>query len=276
MNAILNNPPTFLNAEEFANLGNGGVTNPEALDIFADLNWLGNNPQTIPADSQQPQPHQQPPLSPTPTPLPPLPPFQPTPSPTLPSSTVATNAVKKDIIKYLYNTGSCAYLQSCFAKLEDIDSVSDSVLYNKFKIGLIIDSVLGKNSSDKNLASYVFTFFEVLLNEAKKFTPADIQKYIEVFSMSLQKDKITILNDSGSNIIAKILSAKDLDEILNSVQDNDTPSMKALKSSLQNISLLLSLTLTKRLFSPYIASFFDDSQQQQQQQQPPAKRIKTQ
>lgn len=254
MNSIINNPPTFLNAEDFTLQRD--IPNPETLDIFADLNWMENN--------NAPRPQTPPPPPPPQTPPPPMPRTPP------PSSISSSDSLKKDIIKYLYNTGSCAYLQSCFAKLEDIDNVNDNILYKKFKIGLIIDSVLGKNSSDKNLANYVFTFFEVLLTEAKKFTPPDIQKYIEVFSTSLQKDKITILNDSGSNIIARILGARDVDEILRSIQDNDSPSMKALKSSLQNISLLISLTLTKRLFSPYVASLFKN------EDEPPAKRLKTQ
>jgi hypothetical protein len=265
MNSVFNNPPSFLNAEDFANLGSF-TPNPETLDVFADLNWMNSEPREEPRIIPQEQ-QQQPPSSmvssPPPPPLPSLPPLPP-----LPPVTTA-DSLKKDIIKYLYNTGSCAYLQSCFSKLEDIDGVNDNVLYKKFKIGLIIDSVLGKNSSDKNLANYVFTFFEVLLTEAKKFTPPDIQKYIEVFSTSLQKDKITILNDSGSNIVSRILAAKDVDEILNSVQDNDSPSMKALKSSLQNISLLVSLTLTKRLFSPYVASLFTSGDE------PPTKKMKS-
>jgi len=43
MNTLLNNPPSFLNAEDFSLQERNLIPNPEALDIFADLNWTENN-----------------------------------------------------------------------------------------------------------------------------------------------------------------------------------------------------------------------------------------
>lgn len=139
MNTILNNPPSFLNAEDFSiPQQRDFINNPETLDIFADLNWMESNNN----NNEEPQIQTQPPENPPPQQInqPSIPPV---------SSMSSPDSLKKDIIKYLYNNGSCAYLQSCFSKLEDIDSVNDQLLYKKFKIGLVIDSVLGKNSSDK-------------------------------------------------------------------------------------------------------------------------------
>lgn len=274
MNSLLNNPPSFLNADDFSLHERNLIPNPESLDIFADLSWSNNNSNNNNDNignnnndsannilrSGEPLVQEQTLQTPQ------VQTVQPSTIPQV-SSVSTTESLKKDIIKYLYNKGSCAYLQSCFSKIEDIDTINDAVLYKKFKTGLLIDSILGRNGSEKNIASYIFTFFEVLLTEAKKFTPADIQKYIDVFSTSLQKDKITILNDSGSNIISRILASNDVDEIFKSVQDNDSPSMKALKSSLQNISLLVSLTLTKRFFTPHMASLFKT-------EEPPIKKLK--
>ncbi|TLY46834.1 MAG: hypothetical protein E6K54_08000 [Gammaproteobacteria bacterium] len=246
---MITNPPSFVNAEDFARADFTNfvdLQNPESLDIFTQLNF--GDGETSPL--QQPEALPTAPLiSPQPMPtyeqaLPPVVPEVDTIS--------VTSSLKKDIIKYLYTSNSCEYLKNAFSKVEDIDNASDQILYKKFKIGLVMDSMVGRNSSDKNLAKYVFSFFEVLLSEAKKFTPVDVHKYIDVFSESMMKDKITILNDSGLGTLSNILTSNNVDDMLRSVINNDSPSLRALKSSLQNISLLISLALTKKMFTPFL------------------------
>jgi len=291
------NPPSFLNAEDFARVEftNLDLNNPETLDIFSDLNWVDNadsshnhnaSPQTIAQPISQhatpqivAQPITQPsqPLITTSTP----PISQPTNIqdrivpmsinvPELSDTISVTNSLKKDIIKYLYNSNSCDYLKNCFAKVEDIDATNDQVLYKKFKLGLVLDSMIGKNSSDKNLAKYVFTFFEVLLSEARKFMPADVHKYIDVFSESMAKDKITILNDSGLGNLSNVLTSNNLDDMIKSLVSTDSPSLRALKSSLQNISLLVSLALSKKMFTPFLGGLFSKAESDE----PPKKKFR--
>lgn len=112
------------------------------------------------------------------------------------------NSLKRDIIKYLYKNNQCGYLKSAISDEGELEKLSDDILYKKFRIGLVIDSVLGRTSSDKNLASYVFTFFETLLEEVQKLSSPEYKKYFEVFSLSLKKDKVLLLSDSNSSTIA--------------------------------------------------------------------------
>lgn len=263
MSDTLFNPPSFLDAERFSNQDiNNSLEQPniESLDIFSDINWLGNNNTSVPSNSNRnltqpivlenlPSITQERSLSDQEVHLPePL---------RITEPIITDNSLKRDIIKYLYKNNQCGYLKSAISDEGDLEKLSDDILYKKFRIGLVIDSVLGRTSSDKNLASYVFTFFETLLEEAQKLSSPEYKKYFEVFSLSLKKEKVLVLSDSNSSTIASVLAANDIDSFLQKYVSSDIPSIRALKCSVQNISLLVSLTLTKKLLSPLLSSFIN-------------------
>lgn len=55
MSDTLFNPPSFLDAERFSNQDiNNSLEQPniESLDIFSDINWLGNN-TSVPSSSNR-------------------------------------------------------------------------------------------------------------------------------------------------------------------------------------------------------------------------------
>lgn len=262
MSNTLFNPPSFLDAERFSNQDiNNSLEQPniESLDIFSDINWIGNN-TSVPSNSNRnltqpivlenlPSLTQERSLLDQEVHLP---------EPLRITEPITTdNSLKRDIIKYLYKNNQCGYLKSAISDEGDLEKLSDDILYKKFRIGLVIDSVLGRTSSDKNLASYVFTFFETLLEEAQKLSSPEYKKYFEVFSLSLKKEKVLVLSDSNSSTIASVLAANDIDSFLQKYVSSDIPSIRALKCSVQNISLLVSLTLTKKLLSPLLSSFIN-------------------
>lgn len=284
MSDTLFNPPSFLDAESFSNpeITSFEQPNIETLDIFSDINWLGGNTSAQSSSSSRNRTQ--------PITLENLPPLQQETLPIIQESRLldqevrfpealrmqepmtTDHSLKRDIIKYLYKNNQCGYLKTAISDENELEKLSDDVLYKKFRIGLVIDSVLGRNSSDKNLASYVFTFFETLLDEAQKLSSPEYKKYFEVFSLSLKKEKVLVLSESSSSTIASVLAANDIDSFLQKYVSCDTPSIRALKCSIQNISLLVSLTLTKKLLSPLLSTFINSDDTYE----PSAKKQKTQ
>lgn len=262
-NSTLFGPPSFLDADLF-NIVDGVLSNPNpsasisssnnlnnsTSDLFTDLSWLDGDTQTQQPTTQPASvPQQAPTLELPQTPSQPL--LQP---PDSYSTSHSPDSIKRDIMRHIYKTGNCSYLKSTIPNIETFDSTPDEVLFKKFTLGIVLDSALGMNTSDKNLAEYIFVFFDTLFEEAQKFSPPDIKKYIEVFHISLKKEKINIMLDSGNSTIANILRSNDTESLLQSLQNNDSPSQRALKSSLQNLSLLVCVSLLKKMLTPSVLS----------------------
>lgn len=169
---------------------------------------------------------------------------------------LTAESFKRDIVKYLFSKKNSSFLNTCFSSLEEIDILDDSALNHKFQLGLLLDSTLSTNNSEKHLASHLYTFFDVILNEIRSVSSNEIRPYIDIFIENSRKERIDILNDSGLHLVSSLLNANDLSEMLKTLKVTESPSTKAFRSTVQNIFLLLGLVASKKVFIPYVINSF--------------------